>query len=117
MSVARLRPRAPFSFSSRSRTCRVTVFNSPAIKLGGFCVNSMSSVHLDHLAHLVIAADAAQFRIRQPLPGRALVSQVIEKSFRTRDQRPILSMRPQTHVDAVEITFPRDAPNGPDHLF
>src|SRR5690242_3446812 len=77
----------------------------------------MSSVDLDHLAHLLIAADTAQLRIRQPLPRRALVSQVIEKSFRTRDQRPVFAVRPQTHVDAVEITFSRDARERRDHEF
>src|ERR1041385_6369667 len=75
----------------------------------------MTRVHLDHLPHFLVAADTTQLRIREPFPRRALVSQVIEKSFRAGDEWPILAVRPQTHVDAIEITFPRDARERCDH--
>jgi hypothetical protein len=38
----------------------------------------------------LIAADRAQFGVRQPLPRRAFLFQVIEKAVRTRDQWPFL---------------------------
>src|SRR5215216_679161 len=75
----------------------------------------MTRMRLDHLSELLIASDRTQLGVSQPLPGRTLLFQVIQKTFRTGDQWPILSVRPQAHVDAIEITFSRDARESGDH--
>src|ERR1051325_4715530 len=80
-------------------------------------MNAMTRVHLDHLAHLVVAADAAQLRVREPFPRRALISQVVKEAFRAGDERSVLAVRAQTRVDAVEITLARDARERRDHQF
>src|SRR5204862_1704940 len=72
-------------------------------------MDSMTCVCLDHLSEFLIAADATQFDVRQPLPRRTFISQVIEKTFCARDEWSVLAVRPQTQVNSLEITFPRNA--------
>src|SRR5204862_665825 len=51
------------------------------IKVQRVLVNAMPRVRLDHLAELEIAADRTQLHVREPLPRRALLFQIIEKTL------------------------------------
>src|SRR6185369_2235993 len=74
-------------------------------------------MRFDHPAQLVVAADTTQLDVRQPLPRRTLLFQIIKKTFRARYQRSVHAVRPQTHVDAIEIAFPRNTRESGVHQF
>src|SRR5687767_9322128 len=80
-------------------------------------MDAVASVRLDHPTELEIAADRAQLHVGEPLPRRALLFQVVKKSFRTRHQRSILAVRPQTQIDAIQVALARDTRKRGDHQF
>src|SRR5689334_24633147 len=69
----------------------------------------MTRMRLDHLAHLLIATNRTQLHIRQPLPRRTLLLQIIQETFRAGHEWSILAVRAQTHVDAIQVAFARNA--------
>src|SRR6185503_5481150 len=80
-------------------------------------MNAVTRVRFDHLAKLLIAADTTQLSVSEPLPRRALLFQVIKESFRARNEGTVFSVRPQTHVNPIEIAFSRNTRERGDHQF
>src|SRR5262245_33055347 len=81
----------------------------------GVLMNAMARMSFDHLAEFHIAAYGPEFHVCQPLPGSTVSFDVVEKTIRTLDQRAVLTVRSQTQINSIEITFTFNVRQGSKH--